>query len=235
MATLVSTIETKARLRLNEPTARFWSSNEIVGIINAGIYDLWRDVVQLKQEHFLTIDTTNVSLSADSSTLTGVPSDVHKIYLITPRDVSWDSANKGLKFEPADYNSDKFQGALQRDAIEASNDCVYYAVIGAGGPVGAATVYVAPQVSSDVDISFCYIPTLGTYTSASTIPVPGECDNALVAWTVAYARAKEREDLAPDPSWLALYYKEKDHVLQSLGVRNVQEPTYVDALFEAEW
>ncbi len=235
MASLVSAIETKARLRLNEPTARFWSSDELVGIINAGIYDLWRDTVQLKQEHYLTVDVTNVSLAANTDTLTGVPSDVHKIYLLTPRDTSWDSANKGLRFEPAEYNSTKFQGAKQRDAIEPANDVIYYSSAGAGGPVAAATVRVAPEVSSAVDLEFAYIPTLGTYTAASTVPIPGEADNALVMWTVAYARAKEREDLAPDPSWLALYYKEKDHLLTSLGVRNVQDPTIVDALFEAEW
>jgi hypothetical protein len=235
MATLVSAIETKARLRLNEVTARFWSSDELVGIINAGIYDLWRDTVQLKQEHFLTIDTDNVVLPADSDVLTGVPSDIHKVYLITPADISSDSVNKGLRFDPVDYNSQKFQGALQRDSIDPSNDLIYYAIVGAGGPVGAATIYVAPQVTSDVDLKFAYIPTLGTYTSSSTIPIPGEADNALVAWTVAYARAKEREDLAPDPAWLTLYYKEKDHLLNSLGVRQVQEATFVDAMFESEW
>lgn len=234
MATLVSAIETKVRLRLNEPTARFWSSDEIVGIINAGIYDLWRDTVQLKQEHYLTIDET-VTLEANTDSLSNLPTDVHKVYLITPLDISWNSSNKGLRFEPADYNSTKFQGALQRDAIDPANDLIYYAPVGAGGPVGAPTIYVAPEVSSAVDLKFCYIPTLGTYTSASTVPIPGEADNALIAWTVAYARAKEREDLSPDPSWLSLYYKEKEHLLNSLGTRQVQDPTVTDALFEAEW
>lgn len=235
MSSLVSAIETKVRLRLNEPTARFWSSDELVGLINAGIYDLWRDTVQLQQEHYLTVDTTNVSLEADDDSLTGVPTDVHKVYLLTPADVSWDSANKGLRFEPVDYNSPKFQGALQRDAIDPANDLIYYAIVGAGGPVGAPTIYVAPQVSSAVDLKFCYIPTLGAYTTSSTIPIPGEADNALIAWTVAHARAKEREDLAPDPAWLAMYYKEKEHLLNSLGTRQVQDATFVDAMFEEEW
>jgi hypothetical protein len=73
------------------------------------VKDLWRDIVDLKQEHFLTVDNTNVSLAANTSTLTGLPSDVHKVYMIEPRDISQDSNFVGLSFVPLDYNDPKFQ------------------------------------------------------------------------------------------------------------------------------
>ena len=57
----------------------------------------------------------------------------------------------------------------------------------------------------------------------------------MVAWTVAFARAKEREDLSPDPGWLAIYSTEKQHLLQSLGLRQYHEPSYVNAIFEEYW
>lgn len=234
MATLVSAIETKVRLRLEEPTAKFWSSDELVGMIADGIRDLWRDIVDLKQEHFITV-STSVSLAASTATMSSVPSDVHKIVMITPQDVTDDSANADLIFRPADYNSDDFQNALSIDAVEPSNNVLYYAITGSGGPVAAPTIYVAPQVSTGLTLKFAYVPVLGTISAATTVPIPGEVDNALVAWTVAYARAKEREDRAPDPGWLSVYATEKAHIIKSLGVRQYQEPMKADAFFQNYW
>src|SRR3990167_2597298 len=104
MATLLSSLETQVRSHLLETTASFWTSAELVNHMNNAIKDLWRDMVDLKQEHFFTRDNTNVSLAADTATITGVPADVHKVYLIEPRDISSDSANKGLVFKPLHYN-----------------------------------------------------------------------------------------------------------------------------------
>lgn len=234
MATLISAIETKVRLRLEEPVAKFWSSDELVGIIADGIRDLWRDVVDLKQEHFITI-STSVTCPANTATLASVPTDVHKIIMITPSNVSESSPNVGLFFRPADYNSDYFQNALTRPAVDPSNTVVFYAITGQGAPVGAPTLRVAPQTTSAVTLSFAYVPTLGTLTSASTVPIPGEADNALVAWAVAYARAKEREDRSPDPNWLGVYATEKAHLLKSLDLRQYQEPGFAAAVFEGYW
>lgn len=232
MATLISAIETTTRLRLDETTARFWTSAELVDIIIAGIKDLWRSIVELKQEHFLTIDE-NVTLSASTSTLSSVPSDVHKVYLIEPIESGDSEDNVGLVFKPLDYNHPHFQAARASDAIDPSNNVIYYAITSAGSPVGAPTVYVAPQTTSAVTIRFVYVPTISSaLASGSNVPIPGDCDNALVAWTVAYARAKERDDRAPDPAWLATYKGEKDRIIASLGVRQLQEPTIVDAIFE---
>lgn len=234
MATLISAIETKVRLRLEEPTAKFWSSDELVGIIADGIRDLWRDVVDLKQEHYLTI-STSVTQAASTATLSSVPTDVHKIVMISPSDVSSDSTNAGLYYRPADYNSDDFQNALSADAIDPTDGCIYYAITGQGAPVGAPTIRVAPQVTSAVTLSFAYVPTLGTLSAASNVPIPGEADNALIAWTVAYARAKEREDRAPDPNWLGVYATEKAHLVKSLDVRQYQEPMRSEAFFQSYW
>jgi len=235
MPTQISAIETTVRLRLIEVSANYWSSVELVDIITAGIRDLWRDTVDLKQEHYLKIDNENVFLASGSSTLSGVPTDVHKVYLIEARDGSTTSSNVGLRFTPLDYNHVKFQSARATDDVDPTNNVIYYAITGQGAPVNAPVIYVAPQVTSAVNLSFCYVPTVGQLTSNSIVPIPGEADNALVAWTVAFARAKEREDRSPDPNWLAIYATEKQHLLQSLGMREYQEPKYVDAIFENYW
>lgn len=235
MATLFSAIETQARRHLQETSASFWSSAELIDIVAAGVRDLWRDFVDLKAEYYFTRDNTNVSLAANTSTLTGVPADVHKVYLIEPVDTGSASSNVGLVFEPLDYNDPKFIAARSSANVDPANNIIYYAIVGQGAPVAAPTIYVAPKVTSAVPLSFVYIPTLGTFTAASTVPIPGEADNALIAWTIAYARAKEREDRAPDANWLSIYKTEKAHLLQSSGTRQQQEPEYVRALFEEYW
>lgn len=235
MSTLLSDIETQARRHLVETTANFWSSTEMIDIVNKGIKDLWRDIVDLKQEHYLTVDNTNVSMAASTSTLTGVPSDVHKVYLIEPRDVSNSSNNRNVIFKPLDYNHPIFMSARTQDTIDPSNAVIYYCITGQGAPVGAPVIYVAPQVSSAMNLSFVYVPTLAAKVSTDPIPIPGEADNALIAWTVAFARAKERDDRSPDPSWLAIYATEKQHLLESLGVREYQEPVITDAMFDEYW
>lgn len=235
MATQISTIETLVRRQLVEATASFWSSAELVDITIAGIRDLWRDIVDLKQEHYLNVDEVNVSLEVSTATLSGVPTDVHKVYLIEPRDTTPDSANSNLYFSPLDYNHKRFIGARTRDAIDPTNDVIYYAITSQGSPVNAPVIRVAPQVTSRVPITFSYVPTLGILTSSSIVPIPGEADNALVAWTIAYARSKQREDGSPDPNWISIYSTEKQHLMESLGVRQYQELQFVDAMFEEYW
>jgi len=235
MATLLSSIETQARRHLNEPTANFWSSAELIDIINNGIKDLWRDIVDLKQEHYLTVDPTNVTLAASATTLSGVPTDVHKVYLLEPRDTTSTSSNFGLIFLPMDYNHHIFRAARMMDPIDPSNAVIYYSVQGAGSPVDAPVIRIGPKVTSAVNLTFSYVPTLTAKVASEYVPIPGEADQALVAYTVAFARAKERDDRSVDPDWITVYATEKQHILESLGLRNYQEDTVTDAFFEEYW
>ncbi len=235
MPTQISTIVTKARKRLIEDTASFWTDAELRDICIDGIRDLWRDIVDLKQEHYLTTNTTDVFLAANSTTLSGIPTDVHKVYMIEPADPTSNSANVGLTFTPLDYNHKDFIRSRTVSAIDPSNSGIYYAISGQGAPVNAPTITIAPRVNSAVRIAFTYVPTLGNLTENNYVPIPGEADNALVAWTVAYARAKEVDNRAPDQGWLGIYATEKQHLLQSLGLREYQEPSVATALFEEYW
>jgi hypothetical protein len=235
MATTFTALLPIVRNHLVEPVAKFWADDELTKIMFAGARDLWRDTADLKQEHYLTVDVTNVSLPANSSQLSGVPSDVHKVYIIEPRDLSVNGSNHGLLFKPIEYNSNQFQLARSRNAIDPTNDTIYYAITDPGTPVGPPIIRVAPKLTSAVPIAFSYVPSLGTLTAGSILPIPGEADNAIVAWTVAFARAKEREDRSPDSAWLMIYATEKQHLLQSLGLRQYQEPSFSEALFSEYW
>lgn len=216
-------------------TNPFWSSAELVDIINKGVKDLWRDMVDLKSELFFTVDTSSVTMAADTATLTGIPAGTHKVYLIEPADASSTGSNHGLVFRPLDYHHPVFQAARTMSNVEPTNNTIYYAITGQGAPYGAPMIYVAPKVTSAVTLRFVYIPVLSALASSDFLPISGEADNAIIAWTIAFARAKEQEDRSPDASWLSIYATEKQHLLQSLGLRQLQEPSFVDALFEDLW
>jgi hypothetical protein len=235
MATLISALETQVREHLNEDTASFWTSNELVAIFNNGIKDLWGMIVDLNQEHFLTIDVTNVSLAVDGTSLTGVPTDVFRVHLIEPVSTVAGAAGASVLFEPADYNSFKFTNARMLTSQDPSGGLkIYYTLSQAGAPVGAPTVHVAPKVSTALSpLRFVYVPTLAAVTTASNNPIPGESDNALVAYCVAFAKAKDREDNSPDPAWLNIYKTEKTNLGVRLTPRQTQEPEVVEDLFGA--
>jgi hypothetical protein len=238
MPTQISAIETQVRERLEELTPRHWTSAELTKIIASGIKDLWREIVNLKGEHYFVVDALNVSIPSGSETVLGVPNNVHKVYLIAPRNTASTSTDSGryLKFTPIDYNNKRFLAAMSESSVSADNsDIIYYAITGMGGPASAPVIYIAPTIGADIDLRFAYIPTLGPLESSNYVPIPGEADNALIAWGVAYARAKERDDRAPDPAWLEIYGTEKQNLVNSLGLRQYQEPQIAEAIWEDYW
>lgn len=235
MPTTLQAIEVDARVFLNETTADFWTSTELVQHMNDAIKDLWRATVDLGEEYYLTIDSTNVSLAADASTLTGVPAGVYKVVKIHPRDMSPSSSNLGLLFKYADYHSDVFQSALGENDVDPSQTLLYYYVEGAGGPVAAPTIRVAPQVTTAVNLTLAYVPTQADLASTGNNPIPGESDAAIMHYTVAMALAKVRPDGQPDPVHLDLYGTLKQALITSMTPRDISEPEVVDAFFGEWW
>lgn len=235
MATLLSSLETQVRLTpLLETAASFWTSAQLINFFNHGIKDLWGAIIDLHQEHFLTIDVTNVSLAASATSLTGVPTDVFRISSIEPRDTTATASGSDVVFVPRDDNSFEMIGARSQQAQDPTSGLtIYYAMTQAGAPVGAPTVLTAPKLSSALTLRFAYVPVLAAKTSSDSNPIPGESDNALIAWCGAYARASERDDRSPDPNWLAIYATEKAQILTRLTPRQTQEPDIVEDFFGA--
>jgi len=232
MATLLSDIETRARRHLLETTADFWSSDEIIDHINDGIKDLWRMIIDLHQDHFITVDESNVSLSADTTDLSGVPSDVFRVIYLRPRDVSSTSSAQGLTFVPTSYNSTEYQASQTMAAQDPRGAVLYYVVQGAGAPTGAPTISAAPQITATTNLTLGYIPILADVAANGNNPIPGESDAALIHYAVALCRAKEREDRSPDPVHLQLYSTHKQNLRTALTPRQEQEPEVVEALFQ---
>lgn len=239
MASTIASVIALARQTLGEPaeiTNGYWTDDELAAWGDKGAKDLWRAINDLQnQDYFLTVDTTNVATVASTEAIGGVPADVGIVRGLEPADMD---AYPYLFFEQQPYNSTKFQRARRRGTVSPGNPggMIHYAMTGAGAPVGAPTIRIAPLLDAAVRLRLSYAPTLTTVTKAGTNPIPGESDNALAAWIVAYALGKEGEDgRIPDPSWLKIYATEKQNILTSLTPRADEDDTVAEAFFEDEW
>lgn len=238
MATTLTSIIAQIRTHLVAPSAGdnadlFWTDAELVSILNNGARDLWRAINDNYQNYFLKVDTTNVSLPANTELLLGVPSDVAIVRFIGPRSPA---TYPYLKFEYRNFDHRDFvaattQAALQPDQVRLA----YFYISQAGAPVGAPEIHVAPLVTAAIPLKLGYVPTLATLAAADVNPIPGESDQALINWGVAWARAKERDDRSPDPAWIQMYATEKQNILVSLTPRQTQDEEVAEALFEEYW
>lgn len=226
----------QVRNLLREPKPRFWQDDELVDWLILGAQDLWGELLDIYQDHFFTLDVTNVSLAANATSLTGVPTDCFRIIQIAPRDLSSTSSSSGLVFLPRDFTSNDFQSALAQDAADpGSTGVIYFCLAGVGSPISAPVIYTAPKISSALLLSVAYAPTLAALNAESNNPIPSESNNALICWTVAWAKAKESADGMPDAGWLAMYATAKERLRVRSDPRQQQEPDIVEGLFDGSF
>lgn len=211
----------------------FWTERELMELLIHGCKDLWRAIIDLHRGHFATIDTANVTLVAGATALTGVPADCFRVLDLEPVNTTVSGEDRYVRFWPAKYNSREFREArAQSGDAWGMDQIILYDILNAGSPVAAPSIVVGPPSTRTIALRLTYVPTLAlTVSDAGTNPIPGESDNALIAWGMAYARAKAREDQAPDPSWLAVYATDKQALLTALTPRQEQESEVVDNLF----
>lgn len=216
------------RVNLIETTANFWTDAELLVHVNRGVRDLWRAISNQQQDYFFTTSPAP-TLAASGTTVTGVPSDVSIVIGLEPL---LQSSYPSMNFFPKRYTHPDMIAARGLDALDpASAEKMFYAITGAGGPVAAPTIYVAPKLTTAIGIRLTYVPTIPVLVGATTNPIPGESDQALIAWTTAHALGKQTNQ-QPDASWLAIYKAEKDNILLFVAPRQQDEPDVADAMFE---
>jgi hypothetical protein len=219
----------QARKTLVEGTAFYWTDAELLIHLNLGIKDLWRAISDNFQDYFFAVSEA-VTFAANATTLSNVPANVAKVASIEPVD---QEAYPSMKFFPRAFNSADAQTARAQAASDPSQlGPVFYSLTGAGAPVGAPTIYAAPKTSATVSLRMSYTPTTPTIVAADANPVPGESDDALIAWVIAHGLAREREDRKPDPDWIAKYSTEKQNILTFLSPRQNDEPDVAEGVHE---
>lgn len=230
MATLTSTIVTRVRNNLQESTARLWTDAEILDKVNGAYKDLWRAINNTYQNYWLTVDITSMSIAANGTTVTGVPSDFTTLKGMEPLT---QSLARTLKFTYRDYNHPDFIEARTMDAVDptAINE-MFVAVTSRGGPVSAPTIHVAPSPTSAITLRVSYVPTQADLAAGDNNPIPGESDKAVEYYATAYALAKLDEGKAPNADWLALYATEKTNILTFLAPRQEMDQVVAEGMWE---
>lgn len=221
-----------ARYKLLEPSANFWPDAELLDHLNHGVRDLYRALVNTLQDHFFVTTAPNaVTMQPSTPTLSGVPNNIAKVIGILP---SLPNSYPTLNFFPKKYNSPEMLAARATDPQDPSiAGPIYYAITGAGGPVGSPTIYVAPQITALVSVELTYTPSFVDMLITDNNPIPGESDDALIAWVIAHALGKERENREPDAQWMAKYATEKQNILTFLDPRQEDEPDFAEGVHEA--
>lgn len=229
MATTLTTIVTNVRTNLQESTAKLWTDAEIIVHLNAAIKDLWRALNSRYQDFFFAT-TTAVTYTASAETLSSVPAGVSTILGLELADPT---LYPSLVFVYKNYNSIEFQSArAMEDQDPDAMGRVYFCATGAGAPTGAPTIYLAPQLTAALTLRLSYVPVVATLVAANDNPIPGESDRALECYATAYARAKIRDNSAPDPEWLALYATEKVNILDAVAPRQEVTEAVAESIFE---
>lgn len=234
-ATKISTILTAVRNQLIEPVARFWSDDELKEIMRNGAIDLWGAILDLHQDHYFKIDAANPVLRANAFEVSNVPEDCFRILLIEPRDTTTTGTGFQIIFTPKKYKDSEFAVARTLSAQDPSalfGREIFYDITGVGSPLEPPHIQTAPLLSADLPLRLVYNPSLEW--EGDVNPVPGHSDNALKAWTIAFAMAKEGQQgqRVPDPGWLGVYATEKQTILTRLTPREEQEPEVVEDMFQ---
>ncbi|HEY3499448.1 MAG TPA: hypothetical protein VGK73_32385 [Polyangiaceae bacterium] len=222
---------------LNEAVPRYWSDAELLRYMNRGIRDAWRQISMVNQNYQFSLNTA-LTMDANADTLTGVPSDLSVVLNLEAADMV---ANPIHFFGVSDYANADFQSARRQSqggqAIDtAAPGKVYFCVVGAGAPVAAPTIYVAPRINAQITLALAYRPTIGAELAASgNVPLPGELDQALVHWTTAYALGRQRGEAQPDRTHLDLYQNEMNKLIAAIDPRDESGDETVVAMFEELW
>ena len=241
---LAGDASTAPTLNTSGISSPFWSEQELLDILIDGCKDLWKGIVDLHQGHFVKIfdpgDATALTYpagaSATTTIFTNVPADCFRVLTIEPHNLGDLSLGTSARyFKPKQYSHQKFQMARAM-TIQDTNTflVVYYDIINPGSPVQAPQIVGAPPVGTAIPCRLVYVYSLPTLAETDNNPIPGESDNALIAWTVAYAKAKEKEaeQRTPDAGWLAVYNTEKQGLLVALTPRQEQEEEVVEGMFD---
>lgn len=238
-ATSIASLIAQARIHLVEPAAAFWTDAELMGHMQNGAKDLWKKIVGQYKEHFVTINDTTMVLPKYAPGIVGVPTDMFRPIVIEPRILGQNNPNQGLIFKPRKRTDPDFIQANAADPQTPQSTVIFYDVINPGAPVGPPGILTAPQVTDDVLLRGTYNNTLPPLSLTGNNPIPGESDNALIAWTVAYARSKEGstpETRVPDANWMTVYATEKTNTVAELSVsRSEQDQEVVEAVFQDMW
>jgi len=176
---LTSTIITRARLKLDEASAKFWTDAELLNYINKGYYYYWQWMIQA--QHPLTLKPTTLDTTAGTATV-ALPSDFIAVRLL--------EYVYSDRTEPLVYR-ERYDEASYTNLSSADNTSVYtYRIEGSN-----LVLEPTPQTTTTSGILkmiYYYLPDeLGT---GDTPTIPAMYHNLLIDYCVVQGKRKEEAE-----------------------------------------
>lgn len=114
MAQTLLQVRTSVRAHVDEPTANYWTDVELNGYIVSRQRTLWRKILALKKDYWLTTATLNLTVGTslyNGGDGSGMPTDIWRIESIR----TTTSGAQNILWAPADPNSPDFLVGLNSD------------------------------------------------------------------------------------------------------------------------
>lgn len=155
MAQTLLQVRTSVRAHIDEPTANYWTDAELNGLIDSRQRSLWRKILALKKDYWLT--TATLTVSSGTFTYTGgdgsgMPTDIWRVESIR----TLTSGYQGLLWTPADANSDIFLAGLNTDFPVSSPYQILYAMRN----ITTLAISPIPQQAMSALINYIQQPTV---------------------------------------------------------------------------
>ena len=145
----------------------YWTDQELARHTVAGIRDLWRAMEGLNEHYQQKINDTSLTLPANTSKVS-MPSafdDLYKIKLIEPRDSGILLPLHKVRYDSLDAYASRGYSSVDISISEGGESSIpqgrlYYSIDRTDRIGRAPVLRFSPTVSSDLDLTVTYIPTL---------------------------------------------------------------------------
>ena len=157
----VSDIVSLARRQLTDTGASpYWSDNELATLVVQGASDLWREIVNIDEDYYLTVKedfpTSRLFLPKNTPTVEGTPSNLFKLKFLEPL-----NSEVGLSFSvPDGYDDPGFATDRHRNPVGV-NEPEPSSVTVLGAPPNS-TINVYPPPNFDLPLRMAYVKSIET-------------------------------------------------------------------------
>lgn len=168
-------IRQKARRKLDETSAKFWTDEDLNDFINQGYRYYWQWMIQAGQ--YITLKETNLDIVASTSTI-ALPSDFIKVKML-------ERVIDGIQI-PLDYY-DRTESENYTTGVSTANFLYSYRLLGAN-----LVLEPTPQESATSGLKLTYFYMMDEMDDDSDIPlIPLLYHDLLVSYAVIQAKEKE--------------------------------------------
>lgn len=224
----------KARLHLDDMSVQRISEPLLIASANEGKDEIVKLIRRARQDYFqkFTVLTVPVADPLDPSEM-DLPDDFSILKDLQIKTTGYEN----VKFFPADRSSEQFRQAIINRRFNSENSGYFLYDVGSGSntPGVLSVLKLAPGSDVELDLKVIYDGTVLDMDEPADepTPIPPEHWDYIVTWMVCNALRTKG-----DPRFAAFQEKltmQGERIVDSVGIRQVRDPVFVEGYLENEW